>query len=102
MSEWHNANFEEIWAKRKTNAYRRKSCSSGFVVDDEDGDTALKKAIKKKKSKPSMWFVNPTEGELLTPPQPEFCMKSRFEGCLNIYHKLRIELPPPVVPCHRR
>lgn len=54
MSEWHNANFEEIWAKRKTNAYRRKSRSSGFVVDDEDGDTALKKAIKKKKSKPSM------------------------------------------------
>ncbi|KAF9652417.1 hypothetical protein BDM02DRAFT_3109440 [Thelephora ganbajun] len=51
VSEWHNANFEEIWAKKKTNAYRRKSRSAGFIVDDEDGDAALKKAIKKKKNK---------------------------------------------------
>ena len=51
MSEWHNAGFEENWAKKKTNAYRRKNNIYGFVVDDEDGDTALKKAIKKKKNK---------------------------------------------------
>ena len=54
VSEWHNADFEEIWAKKKTNAYRRKSRSAGFIVDDEDGDAALKKAIKKKKNKSSM------------------------------------------------
>ena len=59
MSEWHNANFEEIWAKRKTKAYKRKNHSSGFVIDDEDGDAALKRAIKKKKNKPSTWFRNP-------------------------------------------
>ena len=58
MSEWHNADFEEIWAKKKTNAYKRKNRSAGFIVDDEDGDTALKKAIKKKKNKSSMWFTD--------------------------------------------
>ena len=58
MSEWHNADFEEIWAKKKTNAYRRKSRSGGFIVDDEDGDTALKKAIKKKKNKTSTWSMD--------------------------------------------
>jgi len=60
VSEWHNADFEEIWAKKKTNAYRRKSVSAGFVIDDEDGDTALKKAIKKKKNKSSEWLLDPT------------------------------------------
>ena len=58
VSEWHNADFEEVWAKKKTNAYRRKSRSAGFIVDDEDGDAALKKAIKKKKNKSSMWFTD--------------------------------------------
>ena len=54
MSEWHNADFEEIWAKKKTNAYKRRNRVNGFIVDDEDGDAALKKAIKKKKNKSSM------------------------------------------------
>ena len=58
VSEWHNADFEEIWAKKKTNAYKRKNRSAGFIVDDEDGDAALKKAIKKKKNKSSMWLTN--------------------------------------------
>ena len=102
MSEWHNANFEDIWAKRKTNAYRRKSRSSGFIVDDEDGDTALKKAIKKRKNKPSMWFENPIEGKRLTLLQLGFYTRSRFECCLNIYRQLCVELPSPVVPRHRR
>ena len=58
VSEWHNADFEEIWAKKKTNAYRRKNRVNGFIADDEDGDAALKKAIKKKKNKSSMWFID--------------------------------------------
>jgi len=58
VSEWHNADFEEIWAKKKTNAYKRKNRVNGFIVDDEDGDTALKKAIKKKKNKSSMLFID--------------------------------------------
>ena len=58
VSEWHNADFEEIWAKKKTNAYKRKNRVNGFIVDDEDGDTALKKAIKKKRNKSSVWFID--------------------------------------------
>jgi hypothetical protein len=58
VSEWHNADFEEIWAKKKTNAYRRKNRSAGFIVDDEDGDAALKKAIKKRKNKSSVWLTD--------------------------------------------
>ena len=61
VSEWHNADFEENWAKKKTNAYKRKNRVNGFIVDDEDGDTALKKAIKKKKNKSSMWFIDPSQ-----------------------------------------
>ena len=56
VSEWHNANFEEIWAKKKINSSRRKKRQSGFIVDDEDHSSALK-AIKKKKSKPGMWIL---------------------------------------------
>jgi hypothetical protein len=58
VSEWHNADFEENWAKKKTNAYKRKNRSAGFIVDDEDGDAALKKAIKKRKNKSSVWLTD--------------------------------------------
>ena len=79
VSEWHNANFEEVWAKKKTNAYRRKSRSNGFIVDDEDGDAALKKAIKKKKNKSSTYLYTQPGSERLTVLQPESCMRLRFE-----------------------
>jgi len=62
VSEWHNADFEEIWAKKKTNAYRRKNNIYGFIIDDEDGDAALKKAIKKKKNKTCEWFIDLIQG----------------------------------------
>jgi hypothetical protein len=56
VAEWHNANFEEIWAKKKMNGSRRKNRQNGFIVDDEGYDSALK-AIKKRKNKPGMWIL---------------------------------------------
>ena len=76
VSEWHNADFEEIWAKKRANANRRKSVSAGFIVDDE-------KAIKRKKNNSSMWLLVPTTDRALTLPQPEFCTRSRFEPCFE-------------------
>lgn len=66
VAEWHNVDFEEIWAKKKTNAYRRRSRKNGFIVDDEDGDPALKKAIKKRKNKSRMWTLDLCASERLT------------------------------------
>lgn len=52
-AEWHNANFEEIWAKRKINGSKRKNRQNGFIFDDEGCDSTFK-TIKKRKNKSGM------------------------------------------------
>lgn len=80
VAEWHNMNFEEIWAKKKINSTRRKSRQNGFIVEDEDHSSALK-AIKKRKNKPGTRFWCHRTSEELTVLQPGFCTRSRFECC---------------------
>lgn len=65
-SEWHNEYFEENWAKKKSNAQRRRGRQNEFIVEDEDG--SAHKRPTKKRNVSGKWILELTRGELLTIP----------------------------------